>query len=215
MSKHCPPENKYPPKPCPCPEIPGPPGPQGPVGPQGPPGTPGIPGTDPIPSYGYVTYRRDDSSPQILTAGQPAVQFPPAIPFFGLGGISQNTSDITLASTSVDVINDRITVAIAGRYHLHWQLAIRVDATGQFSFGIEINGNTVQDINKYGVVTTIAVAATNVTGHCIVSLNANEYVRLIYTTPQGPPILVGEDISNDITIGASVIIERLGPLPIT
>lgn len=44
MSNHCPPENKYPPKPCPCPEIPGPPGPQGPVGPQGPPGVAGEPG---------------------------------------------------------------------------------------------------------------------------------------------------------------------------
>jgi len=35
MSNHCPPENKYPPKPCPCPEIPGPTGPQGPYGPTG------------------------------------------------------------------------------------------------------------------------------------------------------------------------------------
>lgn len=42
----CKPENKYPPKPCPCPEIPGPPGPQGPPGPEGPPGSsePGLPG---------------------------------------------------------------------------------------------------------------------------------------------------------------------------
>lgn len=41
----CKPDNKYPPHPCPCPEIPGPIGPQGPVGPQGPPGTQGIPGS--------------------------------------------------------------------------------------------------------------------------------------------------------------------------
>jgi len=33
--------NIYPPKPCPCPEIPGPAGPQGPIGPQGPQGDPG------------------------------------------------------------------------------------------------------------------------------------------------------------------------------
>lgn len=44
MADNCKPENKYPPKPCPCPEIPGPPGPQGPIGLQGPQGEPGEPG---------------------------------------------------------------------------------------------------------------------------------------------------------------------------
>lgn len=38
MSVNCTPDNKYPPKPCPCPEIPGPTGPQGPIGPTGPTG---------------------------------------------------------------------------------------------------------------------------------------------------------------------------------
>lgn len=37
----CTPENKYPPRPCPCPEIPGPAGPQGPIGIQGPQGDDG------------------------------------------------------------------------------------------------------------------------------------------------------------------------------
>lgn len=40
------PDNKYPPKPCPCPEIPGPEGPQGPQGPMGPQGTPGTNGSN-------------------------------------------------------------------------------------------------------------------------------------------------------------------------
>ena len=33
MAANCKQDNKYPPHPCPCPEIPGPPGSQGPVGP--------------------------------------------------------------------------------------------------------------------------------------------------------------------------------------
>lgn len=65
MAKHCPPENKYPPKPCPCPEIPGPQGvqgpqgttgatgPTGPTGPIGPSGATGLVGpTGPTGSQG-------------------------------------------------------------------------------------------------------------------------------------------------------------------
>lgn len=54
MSNHCPPENKYPPKPCPCPEIPGPPGPQGPLGLQGPVGPQGPAGEGGAKVYGFA-----------------------------------------------------------------------------------------------------------------------------------------------------------------
>ena len=79
-------DNLYPPKPCPCPEIPGPVGPQGAVGPQGPQGdtgTPGINGTngtngapgiqgnqgDPGVSSPFLTLDYTLSTGQILTLG--------------------------------------------------------------------------------------------------------------------------------------------------
>lgn len=83
MAEDCKKPNKYPPHPCPCPEIPGPPGPQGPiglqgpVGPQGPagadgtPGTPGSPGVCPTCPPPEDTGWIDLDGFEFMTTGRP------------------------------------------------------------------------------------------------------------------------------------------------
>lgn len=111
----CKPENKYPPHPCPCPEIPGPPGPPGGQGIQGPPGPAGPPGP-PIGAIHAQVFKNTD---------QQVALYDPLLPnsagrIVTWDGIQNNTS-ITLAGTS-------ITVQQTGIYQIAFYIACQISA---------------------------------------------------------------------------------------
>lgn len=106
---NCKPENKYPPKPCPCPEIPGPEGPQGPqgpMGPTGPTGPTGPPGTSSIINFGQ--FIADDS--QTVNPGS-GVVFTASRNLVGLGAVAAT-----------------ITVANKGQYRIEFVIGTAVPA---------------------------------------------------------------------------------------
>lgn len=192
----CKPENKYPPKPCPCPEIPGPPGPQGPVGPQGPPGTPGDtgpagpqgpPGTSPTPAYGYI-YTIQDALP--LSAGT-AVTFTPGIS----GGIINNENVTLVGGTE-------ITVSISGNYKIDWVAEVSPQQGGlEVGFGISINNGIVAAFTRYSEIADPTFKL--VSGNVILALNALDQVRLVCNDD----CIIGTGAAN---VAVGVTIQRLG-----
>lgn len=218
MSNHCPPENKYPPKPCPCPEIPGPPGPQGPIGvtgatgatgptgptgPQGsigeigrtgatgasgPTGPTGPAGTDPIPAYGYA-YKVIDGL--VLDQGDP-------VPFDAI----VNSSNVTLVNTT------EITASIAGRYKVDWVAEV---APGQAAiivgFGVSIENAVPLSQNRYSEPIAASPAFRIISGNCIIELGVGEQFRIVCNDY----IVIGAG-NTDVAVGVTV--ERLGPIPI-
>lgn len=192
----CKPENKYPPKPCPCPEIPGPPGPQGPVGPQGPPGTPGAtgatgpqgpPGESQPVAYGYI-YTIQDALP--LSAGSP-VTFTP-----GIGGGIINNDNVTLVGGT------EITVSISGIYKIDWVVEVSPQQGGlEVGFGISINNAIVASLTRYSEIADPAFKL--VSGNVLLSLNANDQVRLVCNDD----CVIGVGAAN---VAAGVTIQRVG-----
>lgn len=204
----CKPENKYPPKPCPCPEIPGPPGPtgpqgpMGPTGPQGPQGLPGTPGatgavgpqgpigpagpSEPV-AYGYIYTRQDALA---VAAGSP-VTFTPAFD----GGIVENENVTLVGGTE-------ITVTISGRYKIDWVAEVSPQpGDTNVGFGISVNNGIVSSISRYSEIANASFQL--ISGNIIVSLNAADQVRLI----ANDNMFLGAGVTN---VAVGVTIQRVG-----
>ncbi len=193
----CKPENKYPPKPCPCPEIPGPPGPTGPVGPQGPPGVAGPTGpqgpagTSPAVAYGYI-YTIQDALP--VSAGSP-VPFTPGIS----GGIINNENVTLVGGTE-------ITVAISGNYKIDWVAEVSPQQGGlEVGFGISINNGIVASLTRYSEIADPSFKL--ISGNVILALNALDQVRLVCNDN----MILGVGAAN---VAVGVTIQRLGNISV-
>lgn len=176
MAIDCKPENKYPPKPCPCPEIPGPPGPQGPIGligPQGPPGDP-CENCDPFSARINPTLFTGTIGDDFFT-NVPSFT---AVPIGGTGPFTYSWNTNTVTPPQASSYITQLGPSISGSSRTAQELAVSPVAVGSPVAVVAIAGAPLHANDGEGVI--VCEVTDTITGGVAL---AYHFVKIIITIP--------------------------------